>query len=395
MDNHTISQIHLTPLPCREGQGGGTAIGSSWKQFSSMLMTVAMLFVVCGASAQVECFEFEDGDNAIVSGLTPAGMGATELTLPVTVAVVRQDAFQYANAGLYSLTIDGGNPLFESGVLSDVASSLRSIDAGSGMTAANVRTMLSTLGTGHGLEEVFIGGFSDANPPTIKWSDMDDVLTADVHVTLPAALVSDQVFGLAEVYGRFTVSGELATFCSNASFEDDDNANMLFYVPQEYREASRQVYIKRVGYVLAGQGVLIHNATGTATFAELKRVDTGESYTSNMLVGVTTPTTIAATEGDKTNLILYQGAFHPTTGGTIAAHRAYLQISTSAWEAMGVKQLVFNFSDIETVIDIVTEDTDKNTDIQNLYDLAGRKVSKAETSLKGVYLHKGRKTFIK
>lgn len=353
-----------------------------------------MLFVVRGASAQVECFEFEDGGNTIVWGLTPAGTAAAELTLPASVSRVREGAFYGASPRLYSLTVDG-NPVFESGVLADVSSSLTSIDAGSGMTAANIKTMLSTLGTGSSLEDVFISGFSDANPPSVYWPDMGDVLTADVHVTLPAALVSDQVFGDAEVYGRFTVSGELATFCGNASFEDDDNANMIFYVPQEYREDSRQVYIKRVSHVLVGHGVLIHNATGTATFADLKRVDSGEAYTSNMLVGVTTPTTIAATDGDKTNLILYQGAFHPTTGGTIPANRAYLQVPTAAWETMNVKQLVFNFEELETAINDITENTNHDRDPQATYDLSGRRMLQPATTLKGVYIQQSRKIFIK
>ena len=361
-----------------------------------MLMAVLMLFVVRGASAQVDCFVFQSGGYTVIKGLTEKGMAVTVLTIPASVTKVEEGALYGGHVQTLTIT---GNPVFESGVLADVKSSLTSIDAGSGMSAANLKTMLATLGARVKLEEVVIGGFSDASTPNINWSDMTDVLTAEVNAKLPAALVSNQVFGDAKVYGRFTVSGELATFCGNASFEDDGNSNMLFYVPQEYRPASKQVYIKRVANVLAGQGVLIHNATGTSTFADLKRVVTEESYTSNMLVGVTATTDIKATENKEgteyTNLILSKGAFHPTSGGTIPANRAYLQIHTDVWTAMGAKQLVFNFDDIEAAIDVVTEDTDKSKAMTNLYDLAGRRVSLSVKSLKGVFIRNGRKAFIK
>ena len=216
-----------------------------------------LFFCVSGATAQDACFVFEEGSgNTVVTGLTDMGMAATELTLPASVTTVRSGAFD--GGRVVTLTLDGCNPVFGSDVLAGVKSTLTSVNAGNGMTAANLHTMLATLGprdTRDRLEEVLIGGISDAATATIKWTDMDAVLTSDVHVIMPAAQVRDQVFGDAEVYGRFTVSGELATFCGHASFEDDDNANMLFYVPTEFREDNRRVYIQRVHKVLAGQGV--------------------------------------------------------------------------------------------------------------------------------------------
>ena len=356
-----------------------------------------LFFCVSGATAQDECFVFDGSGNTVVTGLTDMGRAATELTLPASVTTVRSGAFD--DGRVATLTLDGCNPVFESDVLAGVKSTLTSVNAGNGMTAANLRTMLATLGprdTRDRLEEVLIGGISDAATATIKWTDMDAVLTSDVHVIMPAAQVRDQVFGDAEVYGRFTVSGELATFCGHASFEDDDNANMLFYVPLEFREDNRRVYIQRVHKVLAGQGVLIHNATGTATFADLKRVETDErSYDKNMLVGVTVPTAIPATAGDKTNLILYQGAFHPTLGGTIAANRAYLQIPTAQWTELGVKQLTFSFSDTETAIGDIPVSINQREGTTEVYDIAGRRAPADGKLRKGLYVRNGQKTFIR
>ena len=168
------------------------------------------------------------------------------------------------------------------------------------------------------------------------------------------------------------------------------------YVPLEFREDNRRVYIQRVHKVLAGQGVLIHNATSTATFADLKRVETtDESYAANMLVGVTVPTAITATAGDKTNLILSQGAFHPTSGGTIAANRAYLQIPTAQWTGLGVKQLTFSFSDTETAIGDIPVSINQREGTTEVYDIAGRRAPADGKLRKGLYVRNGQKTFIR
>jgi hypothetical protein len=335
-------------------------------------------------------------------------MVATELTIPATVELVKAGAFAKASSALTDLTIDGGNPEFESGVLSAIKSSLTSIDAGSGMSAGNIKTMLNSLGNRDALETVVIGGFSDDETPTIEWDDLTNELTSAVHVILPATLVNDQVFGDAKLYGRFTINGELATTCVNASFVDvDDGSNFLFYIPTSVEDGNR-INIQRVKYIAGRKGVMIHNTTGTAVNADLlldngtptaRRTQDSETYTKNMLVGVTAATDIKATETKEgteyTNLILSKGAFHPTSGGTIPANRAYLQIPTDDWTAMGAKQLVFNFDDIEAAIDVVTEDTDKSEAMTNLYDLAGRRVSLSVKSLKGVFIRNGRKAFIK
>ena len=100
------------------------------------------------------------------------------------------------------------------------------------------------------------------------------------------------------------------------------------------------IHIQRVRYVKNGEGVLIHNQAGTSASADLLRVSdssvTWEEqtlYNKNMLKGVTVATTIGKTDGDKTNLVLKDGAFHPTSGGTIGANKAYLQVPTTVLAA--------------------------------------------------------------
>lgn len=354
-----------------------------------------MLLVTQGVRAQTECFIFGDVNQTIIKGLTEEGMAAIELTIPGSVELVKAGAFAYASSTLTDLTVDGGNPEFESDVLSAVKFSLKTINVGNGMTATNIKTMLATLGAREALETVVIEGFVGTSD--VVWDDMTNELTSAVHVILPATLVNYQEFGNAKVYGRFTINGELATTCVNASFVDvDDGSNFLFYIPISVEDENR-IKIQRVKYIQGRKGVMIHNTTGTAVNADLllddgtdstRRKQDNETYQSNMLVGVTSPTTIGATDGNNTNLILYQGAFHPISGGTIPANRAYLQIPTNVWDTMNVRQLTFNFDDLETGIDIVTEDIN----VTGIYDLTGRKVS---IPRKGVYIRNGRKSFIK
>lgn len=87
------------------------------------IMTTRVLFAVLLIAAgtmtgyaQSDCFTYEDNDETIISGLTVEGQAAEELTIPVTVTTVRSGAFDSASPSLVTLTIDGGNPAFATGL---------------------------------------------------------------------------------------------------------------------------------------------------------------------------------------------------------------------------------------------------------------------------------------
>ena len=87
---------------------------------------------------------------------------------------------------------------------------------------------------------------------------------------------------------------------------------MLFYVADGLANDGR-LHIQRVWYVAAGKGVLIHRTNSSSGYANLLRTDYSfedlinqkipqaitdkTPYENNMLKGVTTATTIAATVG--------------------------------------------------------------------------------------------------
>ena len=390
------------------------------------MIVVLTSFFSTSALAQdnSEYFNFYDEGRTIIS-LTDKGLAATELTIPSQVVRVEKDAFN--GAGLTSLYVDGANPVFEPEALAYVKGKLTLVNTGSNMSTVNILTMLNSFGDEGSsvLETLEIEGYTTSDEPTgyleddekarimnMQWDDTDlpQLSTSNLSVKLPAALVGKQTLGAATFYGRFNITGELSTFCGSVTFQDtDDGSHMLFYVPTRLETSTKEIYIKRVHYIIAGKGVLVHNVTGTATFADLERVDDNgksddESYKANMLVGVTKPTDIYPTENkggvDYTNFILYQACFHPTTGGTLKANRAYLQIPTNDWQKLGEAKLGMHYEkeDAEN-----TEPEEETTSIavatatkkaQPVVDLQTGEIMKAPIQRRGIYLIDGQKTYI-
>ena len=350
---------------------------------------------------ETDYFIYEDDEQTIIIGVDESGWAQTSLTIPAAVTKVKEGAF-WGCSRLESLYIDGGDPVFAMGSLDDVIDQLEYLNLGDGMSVDNMRTLVMRLGEGHNVNTIEIEGYQDPDGDGINWtsSTLRNILTEDVAVNLPAALVDDQVFGDAEVYGRFTLNSELGTFCGNATFYDESqDAQFLFYIPTEFRNETNEIYIQRVRYVVAGEGVLMHNVENTSSTIYLKRVDNDITYDSNMLVGVTEPTTIGKTDGDKTNLILYQGKFHPTSGGTLGANRAYLQVPTAALQASGANDLSMFFGE-----DIIFDKTDginnmKLTDVTDndtdeWYTLSGQRLT-TRPAKSGIYLKGNKKTVVK
>lgn len=378
-----------------------------------------LVLLLAGSSlhgfAQADCFVYEDEGNTIITDLTDAGQAATTLTIPKEVTTVRSGAFYYASQGnipLSSLIIeDGGNPEFEANLFGGRAHMLTNIDTGNGMSEARIYALLTSLGSKEELENIFIKAYTESDNVDWTTDEIKAVLTNEVTVTMPAALVSTQQFGDAQVYGQFSIPDELteSTFCGNVIFEDtDDGSNLLFYVTTGFSDS--QVKLKRVHYIIPRngdnprQGVLMHvyNPNGNRTVA-LKRVTTDEItdknkyyyndvklFNSNMLIGTTAPTNITPTENDYTNLILYNGLFYRTSGGILGANKAYLQMPTENLKGVPANaKLSLSFGD-DAPTEINTLDTYHPTPNTHhpIYNIAGQRV---DPNYKGIVIVNGKK----
>ncbi|MBO6216336.1 MAG: hypothetical protein J6N73_01640 [Prevotella sp.] len=401
---------------------------------------ILLLLLVCAniGAQRVEdgYFIYEDDSRSAIVGLTMSGianvLNFNELTIPEGVIAVRQGAFSNFSAygaELNTLIVEG-NTCFEkadeSGVSSldestadGIQSSITTIQMGSNMSQENMRALLLCMESRHDLEKVEISG----NVGSVSWTDdaIKAVLTSEVSVDLPATMVANQVFGDAKVYGIFTINYDYSTMCVGATFVDmDDGSNFLFYIPTETVEGEKKVRCHRVHYINANQGILLHRESSTADRARLLRIDDVSEYVdgldgtaatiynadkvnyeNNMLRGSVNPQTIGATDGEYTNMVLYNDAFVPTSGETLGANKAYLRIPTSylGGGASGAKVFMALDSDVTGIVSAQPTD-ERNGDA--VYDLQGRKVAEgspssatSKTLPRGIYIHNGKKITIK
>lgn len=410
-----------------------------------ILNTIFLLLFVCVEVCAQRPGEHENGNfvyenegDTVLVRLSTTGISNIitnkSISIPSNVKRVVQGAFSLLQAyGQHLLTlVIEGNPKFEKAdneggesSLDDntseagVQSHLTTIEMGSNMSQENMQALLLCLESRHSLSTVEITG----NVGSISWTSdaIKGVLTADVKVVVPATMVTNQVFGKAKVYGLFETAYDYSTTCVGATYIDkNDGSNMLFYVPTETQtvEGVKKARFNRVHYIIANEGLLIHHAPNTATRAELERIDNlasykedltdadkvvykrdSANYKKNMLVGSVNAQTINAKDGDYTNMILYNGSFIPTSGGTLGANKAYLKVPTSYLNGVSGAKLMMSF-DNETggettgIHSIENEKLTVDNEDGVWYTLDGRKLI-GKPTLKGVYIHDGTKVAIR
>lgn len=415
------------------------------------IAAISLLYLGTQAMAQdvPDYFVYDDDEHTTIVGLTEAGTGQEELTIPETVTTVGRYAFSYnylKTPPLESLYILG-NPVFEideygESALTDVKETLGFFNLGSNMSLDNIYDLLlNGYGENSGtLEKIEIEGYHRTDSETgnvvnngpVNWGGRDEygevindpinqTLTIGTSVVLPAEIVRNQVFGVAQVWGRFVLRAKLFTFCTEAKYYDiDDGSHWLFYVPTDLRKQDKELFFSRVKIIMPNEGILVHNVLNSSGYVELPRVNENDTYAinelnntqyytyetnlmnniypKNMLKGVVEPTLIGEQDGEFTNFILNSGKFYPTSGGTLGANRAYLQILTSDYEEMKNNTTSVNLS-------IVFEDKDEDA-IQDLqishqqsdhdawFTIDGRRLSDRPT-LRGIYVNGGKKVIIK
>ena len=133
-------------------------------------------------------------------------------------------------------------------------------------------------------------------------------------------------------------------------------------------------------------GVVLISETAAAT-AEISISDKSGTLESGSLTGTITPLDI--TNSKSNYLVLGRDAsdltkvgFYRPNGNEIPANKAFISIGGN------VQGLAFNFDGATTDINSISATTDK----QEIYDLSGRRVMKAN---KGLYIINGKKCFIK
>ncbi|MDD6592944.1 MAG: hypothetical protein PUF09_01530 [Bacteroidales bacterium] len=137
----------------------------------------------------------------------------------------------------------------------------------------------------------------------------------------------------------------------------------------------------------ANVGVVLISETAVTT-AEISISNNNGTLESSSLTGTTSPIDISSTKSnylvlgrDKDDLT--KVGFYRPNGTQIPANKAYIYLGGG-----NVQGLAFNFDGATTDINNISATTDK----QEIYDLSGRRVMKAN---KGLYIINGKKCFIK
>lgn len=145
-------------------------------------------------------------------------------------------------------------------------------------------------------------------------------------------------------------------------------------------EAGDKIIPANVGVVLISESgattaeISISNEAGTLALGDLTGTTTGQNIAgsqSNYLV-------LGRDKDDQTKV-----GFYRPNGTQIPANKAYIYLAGG-----NVQGLAFNFDGATTDINNISATTDK----QEIYDLSGRRVMKAN---KGLYIINGKKCFIK
>ena len=213
------------------------------------------------------------------------------------------------------------------------------------------------------------------------------------------------------------LSGKFSTFArefdtdfseSNASVTKEGQPNVIAFTAGELRQGSNgsQYLVMRSinenaaqgdgTYIPANTGVLLAATDGEGSAenfyyqiydSELP-IYTGE----NLMRGITGRATyVQPTEGDYTNFLLSNGEFlKMTVQRQFPAHKAYLQLPTSAVTAGAKLMMVFGDEDVVTGISL--DEGSGTQDESPVYDLQGRKVT---IPRKGIYVQNGKKIVIK
>ena len=189
---------------------------------------------------------------------------------------------------------------------------------------------------------------------------------------------------------NITMAAKYGTFCPSVPVDFTNVEGLSAYVASYYQDGV--VTVTRINDVPAGTGLLlIADEPGEYTV----NPGVGNAYIVNLLRGTTLPIVLNPTTGSYTNFTLAKGDdginFYPSTGGPLAAGKAYLQVPTSyVTTASGTRPLEIRFDEGTTTgIESVAAMQQQTGPV---YDLQGRRF--AQPTKGGVYIVGGKKVVV-
>ena len=202
---------------------------------------------------------------------------------------------------------------------------------------------------------------------------------------------------------RYTMpDAGMGTFSNNAPLMLPSGLMAQYTTTEMTQTSGGRLYVKATdlgGSVLPAEtGVLLKGESGK-TFTLVATAETGPTINDNTLVAITEATTVMPSDGESTNFAFDDGSFYKiddTEGVQIAAHQAYLQLSTSLVSNydLGSGITTIWVYDIATGIDEVLHQDKVQVTSEEWYTIDGRKLS-GKPMKKGIYIINGRKLVVK
>ena len=200
-------------------------------------------------------------------------------------------------------------------------------------------------------------------------------------------------FGAAGNAQQITIGASgMATFCSDSDLDFSTVSGLQAYTGAGFNRETGVLTMLRVSDVPAGTGLVLRGTPGTYKVP----YGTLASIYANLLVGVTTATTLSQTEGGYTNYILSNGShgvgFYIISGtGQLSAGKAYLHIPTA--QSSNLSRIMMDFDSEATGIENVQRSTESRK-ADTWYDLSGRRIGVRPTR-KGLYIRNGQKVVVR
>ena len=184
----------------------------------------------------------------------------------------------------------------------------------------------------------------------------------------------------------------IATYCSSSNLDFTDVNGVKAYIASEYNSGEGTITMTKVNEVPAGTGFILKGSPKTYNIPVKSDVNT--SFV-NLLVGTVVGTTVPSTSNGYDNYILGNGvngvAFYKSSGGTLAANKAYLRLPASGSSSAKAVRMSFD-DDATTEILLLEGENTEETATSPIYDLNGMQKSGIS---KGWNIVNGKKILIK
>ena len=178
------------------------------------------------------------------------------------------------------------------------------------------------------------------------------------------------------------------TYCPTMDLDFSGVTGLKAYIAVGFNPDEGVVWIMRVDYVPANEGIMIKGTPGTYDIPYHK---TGFHY-NNMLVGSHVKRTLPVEENGYYNYVLKDGLFCPSNGSaSVGVNKAYLRIPTSWVDSSPSAVRELTMEEVADPTGIVNNPNNMQFDV-HYYNLNGQRI---EHLKKGLFIKNGKKIMVR